>query len=194
MGFLSGLLDPGNVFNSREGGVSLTGMFDPAGAALNAGGAMPDFYDKINGSIDDWAGDVYDFEKSNFSDMWKKFKDDPTQLLIGAGDPFSAKVWSKATGKDYDPYVNQMGGATNDAYESAERKGIDTSNARGAHQVAQAIASFYGGGWCSRSSSRYWCSGRASTRWCCCWGCQRMGQRWQVHGGCCAGWSRWFAW
>lgn len=146
MGFLSGLLDPGNVFNSREGGVSLTGMFDPAGAALNEAGAMPDFYDKINGNIDDWAGDVWDFEKSNFSDMWKKFKDDPTQLLIGAGDPFSAKVWSKATGKDYDPYVNQMGGATSDAYESAERKGIDTSNARGAHQVAQAIASFYGGG------------------------------------------------
>lgn len=146
MGFLSGLLDPGNIFGGNEGGVSLTGIFDPAGAALNSAGLMPDFYGDINGKVDDWAGDIADFELSNAQDMWRKFRNDPTQLLVGAGDPFSAKVWNKALGTDYTPYVNQMGGATNEAYDSAERKGIDTSNARGAHQAAQAIASYYAGG------------------------------------------------
>lgn len=144
MGLFSSIFDPGNVFGGNEGGVNLTGIFDPGGTALSAGGMAPDFYGDINGKIDDWASDVTAFEKSNFSDMFKKLKNDPSQLLIGAGDPFSAKAWGKVTGKEYDPYVNQWGGATEQSYQRAEDKGIDTSNARGAHQVAQAIASYYG--------------------------------------------------
>jgi hypothetical protein len=146
MGFLSGLIDPGNFFGGNSGGVSLSGIFDPAGAALSGAGAMPDFYDNATGKIDDWAGDLYDFEKSQLSDWARRFKNDPTQLLIGAGDPFSAKMWGGITGKEYEPYVNQMGGPTEGAYQSAERKGVNTSNSRGSHQIAGAIASYFGGG------------------------------------------------
>lgn len=146
MGFLSGLLDPGNFFGGNEGGVSLSGIFDPLGSALNSAGAMPDIYDRATNGIDEWAGDMYDFEKNNFSNMWKKFKNDPTQLLIGAGDPFSAKMWGGITGKDYEPYVNQLGGATEKSFQDAEKEGIDTGAARGAHKIAGAIASYYGGG------------------------------------------------
>lgn len=145
MGFLSSLFDPGNVFGGEDGGLSVSGIFDPGGTILDSVGAMPDFYSNATENVDNWAGNIVDFEKSQLSDWWSKFKNDPTQLLIGAGDPFSAKMWSGITGKDYEPYVNQYGGPTNQAYESAERKGIDTSDSRGSHAVAQTIASLYGG-------------------------------------------------
>lgn len=146
MGLFSSIIDPGNVFGGNDGGVSVSGIFDPGGTILDSAGLMPDFYSDTSGKIDDWAGDLAAFEGSQLSDWWQKFKNDPTQLLIGAGDPFSAKMWSGITGKEYTPYVNQMGGPTNEAYQSAERKGIDTSNSRGSHQVAGAIASYYGAG------------------------------------------------
>lgn len=90
--------------------------------------------------------DVFKFERFKLGNMWGKIKDNPEQLLLGAGDPLSAKAWGGVTGKDYEPLVDQWGGATKDDYKKAEAAGIDTSAGKGMHGIARAIASVYAGG------------------------------------------------
>lgn len=89
---------------------------------------------------------ILDFEMFNAGHMLKQGLKNPDQLLLGAADPFGAKLWSGITGKDYEPIVNQWGGASDGAYKAAEAKGIDTGAAKGAHKVAQAIAGIFAGG------------------------------------------------
>lgn len=89
---------------------------------------------------------ILDFEMFNAGHMLKKAVQNPDQLLLGAADPFGAKLWGGITGKNYEPIVNQWGGASDGAYKAAEAKGIDTTAARGAHKAAEAVASFYAGG------------------------------------------------
>lgn len=90
--------------------------------------------------------DILDFELFNAGHMAKQAFKNPDQLLLGAADPFGAKLWSGITGKDYEPIVNQWGGASDGAYEAAEAKGINTGSAKSAHQVSQAIAGIFAGG------------------------------------------------
>lgn len=94
-----------------------------------------------------WVGDVFNFEKFNLGNIGKKISKNPEQLLIGAGDPFSAGVWSKVTGKDYEPLVNQWGGATDDTYQKAQESGINTGPGKSMHGIAQAIAGTFAGGY-----------------------------------------------
>lgn len=90
---------------------------------------------------------IFGFETSKLGNMWGKIKDNPEQLLLGAGDPFSAKMWGGVTGKDYEPLVDQWGGATKDDYAKAEAEGIDTRDGRAMHGIAQIIAGMYAGKW-----------------------------------------------
>jgi len=102
-------------------------------------------------------GDNFGFEKFQLGDWWNKIKKNPEQLLIGAGDPLSAKMWSKITGKKYEPFVDQMGGpygghtisafSNNDGgvYGRAEASGIDTGAAKNMQDAAHVVAAIYGG-------------------------------------------------
>jgi hypothetical protein len=104
-----------------------------------------------------YLSDVFDFEAFNLKDMWKKVKKDPERLLIGAVDPASTKMWNGITGKDYEPLVDQMGGAygghtisafgNNDGgvYGRAEDAGIDTGAGGAMHDVAHVVSAIYGG-------------------------------------------------
>lgn len=103
--------------------------------------------------------DNFDFERFQLSDWWKKAKKNPEQLLLGAGTPFGAKAWGKITGKDYEPFVDAMGGpyggstfsvggsTDGGVYGRARDEGINTTPARNSHNVAHAIAAFYAGGY-----------------------------------------------
>lgn len=95
------------------------------------------------------------FEWFNLKDMLGKAKDDPEALLLGGMDPAGAELW-KGLGvldKDFEPAVNiwggPMGGGTlgtdkeGGVYGRAGAEGIDTSDAAGAHTVAEAIAQMY---------------------------------------------------
>ena len=93
-----------------------------------------------------WLGDVLKFEKFNAKEMWHKIKDDPERLFIGAADPFSSKVWGKVLGKDYEPIVDQWGGASKDTYKQAEEAGINTGPGKTMHNIAKTVASVYAGG------------------------------------------------
>lgn len=91
-------------------------------------------------------GDVVNFEAFNLGDMWKQIQKDPERIFLGAADPFSSKMWGSVTGKDYEPIVDQWGGASDGAYKRAEENGIDTGAGKSMHGVAKAIASIYAGG------------------------------------------------
>lgn len=96
--------------------------------------------------------DNFDFERFQLKDWFGKIKDNPEQLVIGAGDPFSAKMWSEITGKDYEPFVDAMGGpyggstlsvggsTDGGVYGRARDAGINTRPARDTHNVAHVIA------------------------------------------------------
>lgn len=92
-------------------------------------------------------GNLLNFEAFNLKNIGRKIAKNPEQLLLGAADPFSAGVWSKVTGKEYSPLVDQWGGATSDTYRDAEAAGIDTTAGKGMHNIARTVASFYAGGY-----------------------------------------------
>jgi hypothetical protein len=92
-----------------------------------------------------WLGDLLKFEGFNAKHMLGKIKDNPEQLLLGAADPFGAKLWGGILGKEYTPIVNQWGGASDDTYTAAQQAGIDTGPGRTGHNIAQAIAAMYAG-------------------------------------------------
>jgi len=91
-----------------------------------------------------WFGNLADFEQFKLGDMWKKIKDDPERLLIGAENPLSAKIASGVTGKEYTPLVDWMGGASSQDFKNAEANGVNTGAAKQAHGVAHALAAIFG--------------------------------------------------
>lgn len=91
--------------------------------------------------------DVGKFEGFNLKRMLKKIGDDPERVLLGAADPLSSKMWGGITGKEYEPIVNQWGGASDDTYKAAEDAGIRTKSGRKMHDLAETIAAFYTGKW-----------------------------------------------
>lgn len=86
---------------------------------------------------------VFKFEKNNASYMLDGIKEDPERIFLGAADPLSSKFWGKVLGKDYEPLVDQWGGASEGSYKDAEEKGIDTKDGGFMHKVARTIASYF---------------------------------------------------
>jgi hypothetical protein len=83
--------------------------------------------------------------------MWNKLRDDPERALIGAIDPWSTKAWNKVLGKDYEPIVDQMGGAYGGStftmgdtgqgvYGRAKDAGVPTKAGSQMHDVAHVIS------------------------------------------------------
>jgi hypothetical protein len=91
-------------------------------------------------------GDVGSFESFNLGEMFNKLGKDPERAFIGAGDPFSSSVWGSILGKDYEPIVDQYGGASSDTYDKAKDAGINTGPGSTMHGIARTIASMYAGG------------------------------------------------
>lgn len=96
-----------------------------------------------------WLGDVLGFEKFNLGGIKDKLTDDKgwLRVLVGAIDPASTKVWNKVLGQDWEPMVNQWGGASSDTYDKANAAGINTGPGKSMHQLAQAIAGTIAGGY-----------------------------------------------
>lgn len=84
------------------------------------------------------------FEAFNVKKIVKGVVKNPTRLLTGV-DPIMTKATNKLFGLHNKPLVNQLGGATQDTFNEAKAKGMDTGLAKTLHGVAGAIAGFYGG-------------------------------------------------
>lgn len=90
-----------------------------------------------------------DFEKFHLKSIWDDLRRNPGRMLYGSFDPLSTKMWNEALGTDYDPIINQMGGATNQRYADYIAQGGDPKIAEKAarnQQIAGTIASIYAGG------------------------------------------------
>jgi len=91
---------------------------------------------------------ILDFEQFQLKDWWNQIKenkgDSALQFILGAADPFSAKVWGKVLGKDFEPFVNQFGGPTDERFARADEAGVDTGFARDSHAIVQSIVGAYG--------------------------------------------------
>jgi hypothetical protein len=69
------------------------------------------------------------------------------QLLLGAADPLSAKLWGGVTGQHFTPMVGQLGGETNAQYAQSDAQGVNTGPARFMGGIANAIAGAEAGGY-----------------------------------------------
>ncbi len=90
-----------------------------------------------------------DFEKFHFKQIWDDLRRNPGRILYGSFDPLSTKMWNEVLGTDYDPIINQMGGATNQRFADYVAAGGDPKLAEKAarnHQIAATVASIYAGG------------------------------------------------
>lgn len=83
------------------------------------------------------------FEVFNTKGIVKNAWKHPLQGLTGI-DPIHTKLSNKVLGTNYKPWVNQLGGATEETFADAEAKGMDTGTARDLHKVAAAVAAYYG--------------------------------------------------
>lgn len=134
-----------DIVSDLGGAADDVAHFDFGGAGDRVG-SIGRTVDDARQGLGEWGQDMIDFHTNEASNWWDKFKNNPMQLVVGAGDPFSTKVWNTILNKDWTPYVSSLGGSTEESFQDADRKGIDTGAARGAGKVADAIASFYGGG------------------------------------------------
>lgn len=84
------------------------------------------------------------FEAFNTKKIIKGILKNPERLLVGAVDPLGTEIANKMYGREYDPLVNQLGGAHENTYAEAEAAGLDTGLARDLHNAAGLVAGFYG--------------------------------------------------
>lgn len=91
-------------------------------------------------------GDIFKFEGFNLKNAFRKIGHDPERAFIGAFDPISSKAWGKVLGKNYEPIVDQWGGASQDTYAKAEAAGINTDPGHNMHRLARAVTSMFVGG------------------------------------------------
>lgn len=101
--------------------------------------------------------DIIGFESFNAKDMWKKVRKDPERLLLGAVDPFATRMWNQTgIGKDWEPIVDQMGGAYGGSaltlgdtgegvYGRARAAGVPTAAGAGMQDLAHVIAGMFAG-------------------------------------------------
>lgn len=91
-----------------------------------------------------WLGDLWDWNVFAGKDILSNVGDDPERLLFGSADPFSTKLWNGILGRDDEPIISQLGGATDEAFERGEAEGIDTDAGRQMQGVADTVAMAYG--------------------------------------------------
>lgn len=90
-------------------------------------------------------GDLFDFAKYHVGDAWSQMKDDPERMFLGAATPLGTKMWGGILGEDWEPMVNEFGGATDAQFNQADAEGLNTGPSRVMGGIADTIAGIYGG-------------------------------------------------
>lgn len=93
-------------------------------------------------------GSLLGNESSHIGNLFSGFgAKNGEQLLLGAADPLSAKLWGGVTGQHFTPMVGQLGGETNAQYAQSDAQGVNTGPARFMGGIANAIAGAEAGGY-----------------------------------------------
>ena len=87
------------------------------------------------------------FELDHIGNIFEGLVDEPGRLVFGF-DPIGTKIGETVTGRDYDPLVNQMGGATSQQIRDYEAKhGTNSAGgAQGLHNAAAGTAGIIAAG------------------------------------------------
>jgi hypothetical protein len=92
-----------------------------------------------------WLKNALGFEVSRTKDIFKGIKKDPKRLLLGVDGPSTA-LWNGILGREDEPIVGVLGAPTEQNYQNAEARGIDTGAGRTTNAAAQTIAALYATG------------------------------------------------
>lgn len=147
MGFsLGSLFDPAGVFSGDKGDI-VGNLLDPVGGTMENYGLsdynpLSDTHDDVN----NWMDDMADVNSVVAQDRWRKVRDNPQRLAYTGGDiftsynPVGTRIANKWEADDTTtPAWDIYGGKTDENYQNAERRGIDTSNSRGLGAVGSTI-------------------------------------------------------
>jgi hypothetical protein len=91
--------------------------------------------------------DAASFELDHIGNIFEGLVDEPSRLVFGF-DPLGTKIGETVTGREYDPLVNQMGGATRQQiadYEAVHGRG-SSGGAQGLHDAAAGTAGIIAAG------------------------------------------------
>jgi hypothetical protein len=140
----------GNVFAATGG----QAMSDASYNLLSQGGTRPIATTADvsgTGGVGNSLGRAAEFELDHIGNIFEGLVDEPTRLIFGF-DPIGTKIGGAVTGRDYDPLVNQMGGATSQQirdYE-AEHGTNSAGGAQGLHNAAAGTAGIIAAGTLAR--------------------------------------------
>lgn len=138
--------DPGNVFGGDKGDI-VNNLLDPLGGFLENAGENPWGLNELHEDTGDWMDDLADSTASLAKSRWDNVRKDPKRMLIAgamgdgftAGNPVGTRVNNKLWGREDTPQWDIYGGPTEQDYQDAEDKGLDTSNIRGLNAVGSTI-------------------------------------------------------
>lgn len=93
------------------------------------------------GSVGQSLGNAADFELDHIGNILEGLADEPGRLVFGF-DPIGTEIGNAVTGRNYDPLVNQMGGATSQQIRDYEaRNGFNSAGAaQNLHDAAAGTA------------------------------------------------------
>ncbi len=99
------------------------------------------------GSVGQSLENAAEFELDHIGNIFEGLVDEPTRLVFGF-DPLGTKIGETVTGRDYDPLVNQMGGATSQQIRDYEAEhGLNSAGgAQGLHNAAAGTAAIIAAG------------------------------------------------
>ena len=95
-----------------------------------------------------WIGSLLGNEVSHIGNLFSDFSGkNAEQLLLGAADPISSKVWGGITGQKFTPMVGQLGGETQAQFNESAKQGVNVGPAQTMGAIANAIAGYEAGGY-----------------------------------------------
>lgn len=101
-----------------------------------------------------WIGSLLGNEVSHIGNLFHDFNaKNAEQLLLGAADPLSSKIWGKVTGQKFTPMVGQLGGETQAQFDESARQGVNVGPAETMGAIANSIAGYEAGGYFGSSGA-----------------------------------------
>lgn len=101
-----------------------------------------------------WIGSLLGNEVSHIGNLFHDFNGkNAEQLLLGAADPLSSKLWGKVTGQKFTPMVGQLGGETQAQFDKSASQGVNVGPAETMGAIANSIAGYEAGGYFGSSGT-----------------------------------------
>lgn len=123
---------------------SLADLWGPVGDSL-PGNIGDEVQNNVLYPMGNFVDDQYDAFGSHLKDIGNGIKSDPVRFLTAGIDPLSTGIYNAVTGKHDQPLTDQFGGMTQQEWQNAAGRGVNTENAGYMSTLAHMAAAYYGG-------------------------------------------------